>query len=131
MTLDELRAKADADLGATPLRTGVLLEWSFLNAEAHGRVTSAERYLAFLEANERDCTEARLRTYPPTADQVLAIHDLSVGLSGLDWARKDLAMAVSCLRATEHVMTLLDRRASKANVVPIRGVVDGGKAAVK
>lgn len=131
MTLEELRAKADADLGATVLRTGVLLEWSFLNSEAHGRLVSAERYLAYLEANERDCTEARLRTYPPTADQVLAIHELSVGLAGLEWARKDLAMATSCLRATEHVMALLERRASKANVVPIRGVVDGGKVAAK
>lgn len=129
MTAQELRAKAAADLAAP--KTGVLLEWSFLAAEAAGEQAAAEKRLAFLERVALDALDAQMRTYPPTADQVTAIRAREPSEMDLSMARDALARAVAAKDMAARVLALLERPRKAADVVPLKPVADEPRRAAK
>jgi hypothetical protein len=129
VTAQELRAKAATDLAAP--KTGVLLEWSFLAAEAAGEQAAAEKRLAFLERIALDCREAQMRAYPPPEAMSTAIAAFSVGDAQLERAREALAGAVAAKDLATRVLALLERPRKVAEVVPLKPVADEPRRAAK
>lgn len=126
MTLEELQQRAFADLEAK--RPGALLDWSIHRARAEGEAAAAERRLRDLEQRRRDCLDARMRTYPPTADQQELIKELDPGEPMVAVARQEMADAVTMVSATGAVLELLQKRVT---VTPLRAVGHEPKAAAK
>lgn len=125
MTLEQLQAKARADLTARP--TGVLLEWSMMVADAAGRVREAQAHLDHLEYLQRDFRSSLLSGFPPSDERVERFEKYMVTPQQMDEARKWLGETVAVHRACELVLSLLERpRVKKALTV-----LPGGKTAAK
>jgi hypothetical protein len=130
VTAQELRAKAAADL-ADP-KKGVLLEWSWLLAEAEGILREATEYLVHLQARQRDHFERMLASFPPgqLALERFAPHEVSDTM--LAEARRMVRNAQEQRTACEQVLRLLERpRKQAADVVPLKPVGDEPRRAAK
>lgn len=109
-TLEELRARAERDLRDP--QPGVLLDWSFLAAEAGGAVTAAKEWAHFNEHRYLDIKGTVSGKWAPDEESARS-KDLHRQLAELEQAlstaRGELAYAETVLRAVESVVRLLER----------------------
>jgi hypothetical protein len=122
VTLIELQAKARRDLTARPI--GVLLEWSWLVAEAHGEVVEALEHLKHLEMLQGQFRGSLLSSFPPSEERVVWFEKYIVSDPMLAESRHWLAEAEAKKRACELVLRLLERPRKKAEapVIPLHPV---------
>lgn len=124
LTLDELRTRAEKDLRHP--REGILLDWSYLIADATGAVAGAREWMCFNEHRYRDLKGTVTGQWAPDAESERSkeLYRQLVELEGaLATARTELSYATTVLKACELTLELLKRRKlPKAAVLPLRRV---------
>lgn len=125
MTLDQLRAKARTDLQER--RPGVLLEWSWLVAEAEGKLAEARVHHDHLAHLQMQFRGSLLSSFPPSDERVERFEKYMVNDQMLAEAARWIGEAAAAKRACEETLRLLERPVKKVEPAAPLHVHVGGK----
>lgn len=115
-TLEALFAMATSDL--TAMKPGVLLEWAFINAQAVGVLERERLVLGAMDQHDSEIRMRLLSYLPIDEGSVARLSSLQHGAESLATQRRKVDAAAAYVRATEHVMALLERAAAKKAAKP-------------